>query len=54
MVSGMVSSRGLTSRTSEPVLPVPFNSTMFGINGNDPAARELGNMQDNDENPHGA
>ena len=38
-------------RKREPLLPVPVDSTGFGINRDDPAAGELRDMQHNDKNP---
>ena len=38
-------------RKREPLLPVPVDSTGFGINGDDPASGELRDMQYNDKNP---
>jgi len=38
-------------RKREPLLPVPVDSTGFGINRDDPAAGELPDMQHNDKNP---
>ena len=38
-------------RKREPLLPVPVDSTGFGINRYDPAAGELRDMQHNDKNP---